>query len=150
MNNNPINKVMPEIMPEIMEKNIMPEIMQETISGTVKNINNEKEILKINKLENIQKWIVALTYGTISIFTCCMCCGCCGKLRGPNAILDINDTIYNNLSKDEQQIINITNWCGLAAIAYKCGLPTCGCCCGCFGRISPKDAITILKNTEKK
>ena len=110
------------------------------------------ELKKVPRMKNIGKWITALSCGTLSMFTCCMCCGgCFGSVRGPDMACDLDvfeGKDYNTLAPDEKRIVNVTSWCGAAAIAMKC-LPCLGCCCGCCGVISPNEAAACIALSKK-
>lgn len=105
------------------------------------------EISKRPHGKNIRQWIIALACGTVSMVTCCMCCGgCCGSVPSPLSLVDsFSDDEPASLCPDEKKFMNVTNWCGMGALAMRC-LPTCGCCCGVF---SPSEALMTMADVKK-
>ena len=124
---------------------ISPPLPQSIVaSGTQqvvdKNKNKDKEAT--DTCNNLEKWAIALTCGTLSVVTCAMCCGMCGYLEPPQVLKKgtYDRRPHINTETICRHHLNVAyDWLDLGCFALTC-LPTCGCCCGFCGFIPPRDA----------
>ena len=85
---------------------------------------------------NINTWIYTLSYGTLSVATCCLFCGgCFGQIDGPDMLYGYKNEVEvkDDINRDT---VNCVKWMEACMLGVKY-LPTLGCCCGFCGTFLP-------------
>lgn len=119
---------------------ISPPLPQSMFAGgkdEEKENDKNKDKQATDTCDNLKKWTIALTCGTLSVLTCCMFCGMCGYLEPPQVLKKVTYGSENTESRKNLDVAR--DWVDLGCFAMTC-LPVCGCCCGFCGFIPPKDA----------
>lgn len=123
-----------------MDKQIYPSSQDQTMSVKKTRPSNGKII---------KQWIVGMTCGVVSLFSCCLCCGCCGTTKPPAVLFDDEDQkVLDDMTGPSKMGLNTLQWCGLAGLTVKCLPLCCGCCCGCCGNITPAEAVQCIGTTK--
>lgn len=135
----------------IAENTVVPQ--DTAVKVTSKNAKKgtaEKEF-EMSRCRKIGRWIGTMTFGCLSLLTCCcFCCGACGKIRSPRTMVLYDDDDNPNQTETEKQMKNGLEWSMMATITLY-AVPTCGCCgFGCCGLIGPMQATECISASKTK